>query len=198
MSAVATETSLTLDSPADGPTVIGLDTSLTATGIASSSGWCDTVGYTDKKNPITKLPHQQRLAALTRLKADITLAIGTPDLIVMELPAPSRAGGGGHERAWLWWELYRWITRHGIPLALVAPNQRALYATGKGTADKRKVIEQVTRRWPDWDTDGDDNRADAVVLMAAGRDWCGCPVGAVPQSQRSVLDRIDWPQGMAP
>lgn len=193
MTALATEPVAADEAPTAGPTVIGLDTSLVATGIASSSGWCDTVGYTDKKNPITKLPHAQRLAALTRLKADITLMIGTPDLIVMELPAPSRAGGGGHERAWLWWELYRWISRHNIPLALVAPNQRALYATGKGTADKQKVIEQVTRRWPDWDTDGDDNRADAVALMAAGRDWYGHPVGTVPQANRSVLDRIDWP-----
>lgn len=185
-----------------GPVVIGLDTAIgsassSGTGIASSRGWCESVGYPDRKKKdkaFSTLPHPERLTHLTQLAARITLTIGTPDLVVMELPAPSRAGGGSHERAWLWWELYRWLGRHDIPVGLLTPNQRAKYATGRGNAGKPAVVDAQARRWPAWETDGDDNLCDAVVLMAAGRDWLGHPVGTVPQGQRSVLDRIDWPE----
>lgn len=185
-----------------GPTIIGLDTAIgsatsSGTGIASSQGWCESVGYADKKNPFSKLPHRNRLNALTGLANRITLAIGRPDLVVMELPAPSRAGGGAHERAWLWWELYRWLDRHDIPVGLMTPNQRMLYAAGKGTASKNVVVDAVARRWPAWSTGGDDNLADAVVLMAAGMDWWGCPVAAVPKAHRVAVERAVWPEAVA-
>lgn len=175
-------------------TVVGLDPSLSATGVASSRGWCDTVGYTDKKNPLTKLDHPQRMAAMLDLAARITLAIGRPDLVVMELPALSRAGGGSHERGWLWWDLYRRLTDREIPVGLISTNQRMLYATGKGAATKAAVVDAVARRWPAWETSGDDNQADAVVLMAAGLDHLGHPIADMPKTHRAALDKATWPE----
>jgi Holliday junction resolvasome RuvABC endonuclease subunit len=177
-----------------GPTVIGIDTSITGTGLASSRGWTETVGYTNKKAPFTKLPHPQRLTAMRQLLADILQQVGEPALAVLETPAPSRTGGGAHERAWLWWEVYRALTNREIPVGLVSTNQRMLYATGKGQADKTKIVDAVARRWPDWSTDGDDNRADAVVLMAAGRDWLGHPVCPMPKPNRVAVERAVWPE----
>jgi hypothetical protein len=184
------------------PVVIGLDTALgsmdsTGTGIASSLGWCESVGYPDRKKKnlaFSSLPHPRRLNALTQLANEITLTIGTPDLVVLELPAPSRAGGGSHERAWLWWELYRRLTRADIPVGLMTPNHRMLYATGKGAASKSAVVDAVARRWPDWQTAGDDNLADAVVLMAAGRDWLGRPIVTVPKANRAAVEKATWPE----
>jgi hypothetical protein len=186
-----------------GPVVIGLDTALgsassSGTGIASSAGWCESVGYPDRKRKdraFSSLPHPERLTELTQLAGRITLTLGTPDLVVMELPALSRSGGGTHERGWLWWELYRWLNRHDIPVGLLTPNQRALYATGKGNAGKAAVIDAQARRWPDWETGGDDNLADAIVLMAAGRDWTGHPICPVPKVNRAAVDKAVWPEG---
>ncbi|MFJ3699570.1 hypothetical protein ACIPW9_36515 [Streptomyces sp. NPDC090052] len=181
------------------PTVIGLDTSLTATGIASSRGWCSVIGYTKAraKDPgITQLPHPQRITALRALAQDILDEISTPDLVVIELPAPSRSGGGAHERGWLWWHLYNQLHNAQIPIGLLSPNQRALYATGKGNAGKGVVIDAVARRWPDWPTQGDDNAADAVVLMAAGRDWLGYPITPMPQANRAAITKADWPDAL--
>lgn len=178
------------------PTVIGLDTSLTATGIASSRGWCEVIGYKRPraKDPgITQLPHAERLTAMRNLLAQVTTAIGCPDLAVMELPAPSRSGGGAHERGWFWWEIYRHLTTSYIPVGLLTPNQRGLYATGKGQAGKGAVVDAVARRFPDWATEGDDNAADAVVLMAAGRDWLGAPITTMPKTHRAALDKAVWP-----
>ncbi|MET9436952.1 hypothetical protein [Streptomyces sp. NPDC006551] len=175
------------------PTVIGLDTSLTATGIASSNGWCHVTGYTDKNNPITKLPHTQRLAAMEQVRRDVILHIGEPDLVVLETPAPSRSGGGAHERGWLWWEVYSHLIARNIPIGLMSTNQRMLYATGKGAATKNLIVDAVARRWPTWPTNGDDNAADAVVLMAAGRDWLGHPITPMPQANRGAITKAVWP-----
>ncbi|MEV7770469.1 hypothetical protein [Kitasatospora sp. NPDC086791] len=179
-----------------GPTVVGLDTSLTATGIASSLGWCETIGHTDKKNPITKLPHHERITAMRKVSAAVLLNLGRPDLVVMETPALSRTGGGSHERGWLWWRLYEYLTDSEIPVALMDPRQRMLYATGKGAATKSAVVDAVARRWPAWATGGDDNQADAVVLMAAGRDYLDHPIAVMPAANRAALTRAVWPDGI--
>lgn len=184
------------------PVVVGVDPAIgsassTGTGIASSNGWCDSVGYPDRKKKgreLTKLPHRERVRELVQLRDRITATIGCPDLVAMELPAPSRSGGGSHERAWLWWEIYRWAQSSYLPVALLTPNQRALYATGKGNADKKAVVDAQARRWPEWTTGGDDNLADAIVLMAAGRDWLGHPLVVMPKSHRAALDKAIWPE----
>ena len=178
------------------PIVIGIDPSLTGTGIASSNGWVEVSGYTKtrSKDPgITQLPHPERLAAMRDLLAQIRKAIGCPTLAVMELPAPSRSGGGAHERGWLWWEIYHYLTASYLPVGLLTPNARALYATGKGNAAKGAVIDAVSRRWPAWTTEGNDNAADAVTLMAAGRDWLGTPLTDMPKTHRAALDKATWP-----
>jgi len=182
--------------PLTEPTVVGIDSSLTATGIASSRGWCEVIGYkrARAKDPgITQLPHPERLTAMRTLLIAVTTAIGTPDLAVMELPAPSRSGGGAHERGWFWWQLYNHLDHHRIPVGLITPNQRCLYATGKGQATKNVVVDAVARRFPAWPTAGDDNAADAVVLMAAGRDWLGWPITDLPKTHRAALDKATWP-----
>jgi crossover junction endodeoxyribonuclease RuvC len=178
------------------PVVIGIDPSLTGTGIASSNGWCEVIGYKKQraKDPgITQLPHPERLAAMRALLDQVLTTIGTPGLAVMELPAPSRSGGGAHERGWFWWQIYNQLHNRQIPIGLLTPNQRALYATGKGSASKGPVIDAVTRRFPDWATEGNDNACDAVALMAAGRDWLRHPIADLPKTHRAALDKATWP-----
>jgi crossover junction endodeoxyribonuclease RuvC len=51
----------------------------------------------------------------------------------------------------------------------------------------------VARRWPKWETFGNDNCADAVALMAAGLDWLGEPLAVMPERNRRVLDNCLWP-----
>ncbi|MFH9426018.1 hypothetical protein [Streptomyces sp. NPDC017529] len=183
---------MTMTAPTYGPVVIGIDPSLTATGIAGSNGWCDVVGWT-KKPPITGLPHPERREALHEIRQLITDTIGRPDLAVMELPAHSRSGGGAHERGWLWWEIYNYLAALEVPTGFMSTGQRAMYATGKGNATKGAVIDAVARRWPRYTTNGDDNAADAITLMAAGRDWLGYPLTDMPKTHRKAIDNAVWP-----
>ncbi|WP_019061778.1 hypothetical protein [Streptomyces prunicolor] len=177
-----------------GPSVVGIDLSLSATGLASSMGWCRVIGYEDKKNPITKLPHGERLVHMRRVLDAVTEAIGRPDLAVIEAAALSRSGGGAHERGWLWWRIFERLTDAEIPVGLMSPNQRILYATGKGSGPKTAVVDAVARRWPQWLTGGNDNAADAVTLMAAGRDWLLAPIAGMPKAHRAAVEKATWPE----
>ncbi len=170
--------------------VIGLDTSLTATGIASSGGWCDTVG----RDGITKLPLRQRIDAVDELVDEVLVVAGVADLFVVEAPAFTRSGGGAVERHALYWLLLRRLLRLEGPVALVTTNQRMTYATGKGIASKEAVVDAVARRLPMFETGGDNNLCDAVVLCAMGCDWLGEPLANMPSTHRRALQKVAWPE----
>jgi crossover junction endodeoxyribonuclease RuvC len=184
--------------PVDGPRVVGVDTSLSGTGLASSEGWCRVIGYVDKtkKHPISKLPHLVRLAHMNVLLDSVMAAIGQPDLAVMEGASLRSMGGGAHERAWLWWRVFERLADQGTPVGILTPSHRIQYATGKGSGSKTVVMDQVARRWPQWQSGGNDNAADGVVLMAAGRDWLRHPICDVPQTHRKAVERADWPEAI--
>jgi hypothetical protein len=167
------------------PRVLGLDLSLTATGLAGD-GWTETL------KPPAKLRGVERLDWILSIIADRYLAGVT--LAAIEGPAyGSQASrqSGHHERAGLWWIVVRSLWRRGIPYAVVPPNMRTKYATGRGNAGKDDVMREVARRFP-WFT-GDNNQADALVLAAMAADHLGHPIAAMPATHRAALAAVDWP-----
>lgn len=172
------------------PEVIGLDLSLTGSGIASSLGWCDVVGQKD----VTTKPLDARLAIIDDLAERILTLTARPDLVVIEQPAFSRAGAGSIERHALWWLVVRALRRREVPVAEVTARGRMRYATGKGAATKSAVVDASARRWPAFETGGNDNLADAVVLCAMGCDRLGVPLAVMPQTHRAALDAVAWPE----
>lgn len=171
------------------PLVVGIDLSLTSTGLASSDGWVSRVR--SKPTTGTLLARDTRL---TEIVGQILLTIeqgGLPDLVVIEAPAYSRNGGSSHDRSGLWWLLVHGLTTR-TQVAEVPPTCRIKYGAGKGNAAKDEVMAAVIRRYPDFDVTGHD-AADAVVLMAMGRDHLGCPLVAVPQLNRMGLAGVAWP-----
>jgi Holliday junction resolvasome RuvABC endonuclease subunit len=171
-------------------TALGLDLSLTGSGIASSSGWCKLVG----RDGITTLPLAERVQAVQTLAAGIYGMAAGHDLIVIERPAFSRSGGGAVERHALWFLVIEYLLANEHPVAEVGPNSRALYATGKGRAGKSAVVDAVARRLSMFDTGGDDNLCDAAVLAAMGADHLGTPLAVMPAAHRKALDAVKWPQ----
>jgi hypothetical protein len=174
------------------PTAVGLDLSLTGSGIASSAGWCEKVGTKD----ITTKPLTERLTAVDDLVDRIVLLCRNADLVVIEVPAFSRAGGGVLERSALWWLVVRRLWVGEVPTAEAFNQHRMRYATGKPQADKGAIIDAVARRWPQFETGGDDNLADAAVLAAMGADRLGVPLAAMPATHRKALDGVRWPDGL--
>jgi Holliday junction resolvasome RuvABC endonuclease subunit len=172
-------------------TVVGIDPSLTATGMADNHDWCDTIGWPG----ITTQRLPQRITEIDRLAGAILdlVRVDQPDLVVIEQPAFSRSVGGAVERHALWWLIVRALHQDGTPVAVAVPGAVKRYATGKGGASKGAVIDAIARRLPQYVTGGDDNRADAVTLAAMGADHLGHPLTPMPATHRTALDGVDWP-----
>lgn len=181
------------------PLVYGIDTSLTATGIASSDGWCDTIGA----EKITLMPVAHKVTALDALARNIVSLISPrAALVIFEAHSAAVSYGGAGERAFLTYRVMSLLVKRGTPIAASPPAKIKQYATGNGQADKGAMIDACSRRLPAFDTGGNNNCVDAAWLAAMGRDWLGHPLTALPKAQRTVLHdkhkkkgtpAIDWP-----
>ena len=109
------------------PRVIGLDLSLTSSGVASSLGWTDTI-------------RPKKIRGLDRLRM-IVDAVRTYtsgyDLVVLEGPSFGHSGFRQHEElVALRWMVRDVVDRQQVPFAIVPPATLKLYAVGKGNAKK--------------------------------------------------------------
>lgn len=164
------------------PRVLGLDLSMTATGVALPSGLTLTIK--------PKGSGDQRLVQIT---ADIMGAtVGGVDLIVLEdMPArlmanAAKAIGFVHGAVRLS------LLRAAIPYVAISPATLKAYATGKGNADKAAMAVAAFKRTGLEDVD--DNQVDAAWLRWAGLDYLGHPEFPLPQAQRDRLAKVDWPE----
>lgn len=171
------------------PQVVGLDLSLTATGIALPDGHLLTLAPGKGLRGVARL-HDIRAAAFTLIAPYATT------LVTIEGPAYSRAlGAGHHEAAGLWWLIVYELTARGIPHAVVPPTSLKKYATGRGNATKPDMRMALYQR-ADLDL-RDDNQVDAAWLRYAGLDALGHPVVDLPKAHRDTLTKVAWPEAVA-
>ncbi|MFJ6748296.1 hypothetical protein ACIQNI_08910 [Streptomyces sp. NPDC091266] len=168
------------------PRVIGLDLSLRATGVAAP-GWARTIRSTGRIDDRATV----RRSRLRSLLAEILLATGRPELVLVEGPSYGSQGAGTWDRAGLWWLVVDALHARDLPVAIVPPTCRALYATGRGNAPKEDVIAAVRERYGA--EVADDNQADAYVLAAMGRHRLGAPLAPVPDGHARALTGVQWP-----
>lgn len=166
------------------PRVVGIDPSLSATGIAHWNGQLDT------------RPPRKGLTGVDRIRdirAQLITVAQSAHLVVIEGPAYSRQlGAGHHEAAGLWWAIVDIVHTRDIPYAVVPPTTLKKYATGRGNAAKPDMRMALYRR-TGVDV-GDDNEVDAAWLRAMGLDRLGAAEFAVPKAQRDALGKVDWPE----
>ncbi|WP_328962933.1 hypothetical protein [Streptomyces virginiae] len=187
----------TLPAAGTNPLVIGLDTSLTSTGIAGRD-WAEAL------RP-TKLTGHARLAWILD---EVTDRVKLADLVVIEGPAyGQQLQPGHHERAGLWWHITQMLYRRNIPYAVCNPHLRTIYATGhafpaQGHPRQQRariakgmvhtfVVEQLGVFC---EGVGKYDAADAAVLAAMGLDWLGYPLLDLPDEQRRALATVHWPE----
>ncbi|MGV9540894.1 hypothetical protein ACWDSF_06175 [Nocardia beijingensis] len=170
--------------------VVGLDLSLTSTGVAvippRTRPACGTIGSVGKKGD----PWAARYRRLGDLAGRILAVVPEGALVVMEAPSYGSATGSQHDRSGLWWmvfDLLAGTTRTVVP---VEPTVRAKYATGKGNASKDAVLAAAVRRYADINITGNDT-ADAVVLGAIGCRLLGEPIDdPMPAVNLSALAKL--------
>lgn len=174
--------------------VVGIDLSLTATGVAAFGESTTPLAATIKTNPDdgTVYGFMERCR---KIATGIASSVGyvTPDLVVIEgLSYASKSSSIDKIHA-SWWVVQDaleggcdWPAAHRI-----TPSQRAKYATGKGNASKDAVLIETVKRYPHLNI-RNNNEADAVILAAMGMRALGRPVEAsLPQANLdSVRDFI--------
>lgn len=174
--------------------VIGLDLSLTATGVCVIRGG-DVRVFTVKSKPDGDLVSDfaRRCSGIVDGIAREIADVGDDALIVVEsLSLHSKSSS--LDRIFASWylilaDLYR---RFGQDAVRVSPNQRALYATGKGNASKDMVLLAVAQRYPGVELK-DNNQADAFVLAAMGMRYLDRPVEAsLPIKNLTAMDAVRW------
>lgn len=171
--------------------IVGLDLSLTSTGIACVDGGTVRLKrVTSKPSGATLTDRSRRLRGLV---ATIWPYLRDADLIMVEGPAYGSKTGSMHDRSGLWWLVTGRATGSSLQVVEVPPSCVKTYATGAGNADKDRVLAAVIRRYPHVEVDGNDC-ADALVLAALGARWLGKPLESdLPQHHLRALDKIAWP-----
>jgi len=176
--------------------VVGIDPSLTATGLATPVG-LHVVG-----SEPDQLDIRGRHKRLAEMAGTIALMVAEDvypryALCVIEQPAYSKTNYQ-HERSGLWWMVVDHLLDAGHAVCEVSPSARAKYATGNGKAAKDKVLAAVVRRYPDQDV-RDNNTADALILRAMGCRFLGDPLeDGLPIAHKAAMENVLWPAALAP
>lgn len=161
------------------PTVIGLDLSIAATGVACADG------VVTWKQP-SKLG-DGRLENIADALDEF--AVPRTDLAVIE-DLPTHAHGAGIT-GMVHGAVRVQLIRMGVPYALVPPATLKKYATGKGNAGKPEMAVALFKR-AGLEL-GDDNQVDAWWLRAMGMDALGAPLVDLPAAQRDAMAKVTWP-----
>lgn len=184
--------------------VIGIDPSLTSTGVAVIDADLHITTHRVEsappkrargdKTPPSLLERRERI----RIIVDQATALVLPwhsrvDLAVIEGPSYGSVGAGQWERGWLWGALVDRLAIAEVPVAVVPPTVRAKWATGSGAAGKSPVAVHLSRMWPDLDASLSDDEWDAVTLASIGAQHLALlPVELA--RHREQLAKVAWPE----
>jgi hypothetical protein len=184
------------------PRVVGLDLSLSSTGIAHPDHDYDPHGYSLPKDA----PVIDRIARIVHLRDRILTAVmpagpdsrrgpfaSTPPLVVIEgfsFGSPQ----GATEAGGLGWIIRLALHEHSIPFAIVAPATLKKFATGKGNAGKDDMkLAAQSRLGLTFTGTGSGDRCDARWLQEMGLHHLGAPTVELPAVNLSALAKVEWP-----
>ncbi|MFE5871600.1 hypothetical protein ACFQ6V_23545 [Streptomyces roseifaciens] len=177
--------------------MIGLDIALGITGVAGA-GWTDIIRTGDRRA-------EERLAYIVKAAASF---YRHADYVVIEGPSYGSAKQIGHdEMAAARWMVRCDLHRRGIPCAVVPPDCRTIYATGKArwkhpesgrklsSAEVKGMVRDAVyeRYGMPCDGAGRYDQADAYVLVAMGLDRLGSRLADVPEDHYRALAGCQWP-----
>lgn len=174
--------------------VIGLDLSLTGTGIAAidvHTAELSTAVHSSLPPAVDTLAGH---AARHRMLVDAIVAqvvAADPVLAViegMQFSVKMRDSSTAR-RGFLWWSVVEGLCAAGVPVMEVTPQQIKQFATGKGNASKSEMVAVYGRSWPDAELGRNvEDRADAALAASLGAAWVG--VQGLPQSITAVRAKL--------
>lgn len=179
--------------------IIGLDLSLTSTGVANENGQRTLKAQTTGMKRLVKLRDEAlRSAHMPTQRFDQFgcfkgFCHDHVDLVVIEgySMGTARQSSHAHGLGELGGVVRLALFEAGIPYVDIAPASLKKYATGKGNASKDLVYGEAIRRLGY--TGQSNDEADAMWLRAMALDAYGEPIVKMPAANRTALDAIRWP-----
>lgn len=164
--------------------VVGLDLSLTSTGIA----WC---------NETTTLPSKlMGMARLADIRDRVVALLRTLDnpLVIVEGYSFGSKNSQSHATGELGGVVRLRLFEDDIPYVDVPPTTLKKFATGKGVASKPEVTSAISARTGIvWSGKGADDRCDAWALQEFGLLKLGRARYSWPKVNAEALDKVVWP-----
>lgn len=162
------------------PQVLGIDLSLSATGVAHPDGTATT---------LTPPNGHTGMRRLDWIVCAVLFAVPPrPAVVAVEGYAYARHNQA-HQLGELGGVVRLALYRQRLPFVDVAPSALKKYATGSGRAGKDEVLVAAVRRLG---YEGhDNNQADALFLRAMLLDALGSPVVDMPAANRQALTKLD-------
>lgn len=164
-------------------TIIGVDLSLTATGICGRGG-PDTISPPKGMTGMERLNWMLTVIRGCILSPEETEEEHRQTLVVFEGLSYGSNDPSAQERAGLAYLLRHALYTRGVPYILVPPTTLKKFVTGKGNAEKSLMLLEVYKRFGI--TAANDNEADAVGLYHVGMAYAG-KREPTTDAQREVL-----------
>lgn len=166
--------------------IVGLDLSLTATGLA------DDDGTHVLRVPLPKhASEQQRATRLRGMGQLVDRRTRDADLVVLEGPAFGASNSHQHSLGELSGVVKVCLLQRGVTFVSVVTQHMKKFATGKGNADKDMVLSAAVRVNPEI---SNNNEADAYWLRCMGLAHYEQRDFVLPEYRRDVLTVIGWPE----
>ncbi|QXT62730.1 hypothetical protein [Tessaracoccus palaemonis] len=176
--------------------IVGLDLSLTATGVAIiDDGQVNvaTIRSAGRKGD-SLLQRSDRLGWLAR---EIGGRAHSADLVVVEQPAYAAVTGHHHDRSGLWWLVIDYLSYdNSIPVAEVAPGTLKKFVSGRGNAGKDEMLLAAAHRFARLATLSTNDEADALGLALMGAEQLGVGLVDLPAKHREALKAVRWPEAV--
>ena len=170
--------------------IVGLDLSLTATGVCDTEGRLHTIVNDDARKPMGE--------RLTLIRRELGELVANAEIFVVEgvfvgqnnnTLKLGKVHGVVEQLAWTW----------SIPIAFVSPFTLKKFATGKTSSDKSAM---AVAAWRLAQVQGNDNEIDAWWLRFAGQvhygdtmvDWPAAQVEAINGfDKKTNQPKVEWP-----
>lgn len=181
--------------------VVGIDPSLTATGLAVLENGEPRMLSTFGRTLHDQAGYGQRAARMTYTVTNVLRAVPRDaELVVIEGMSYDSNLPGHHDVVGLWWHLMTHLFARGAAIAVVPPSTLKVWATGKAgkTADKQAMLAAAQLHFPDLTVRNAD-QADALHCASLGAARLGheLPFPA-ERRHRYNVDAVAWPDGLPP
>ena len=182
--------------------VLGIDLSLTSTGVAliRRDGSVATESITSSKGTDSLTSRSNRLAHVTEAIAS-WLSEWRPtqtrtenvELALIESLFSSRSGAGLVERGWLWGKVVDKAISREVPIGEVSNSVVKKWATGGGRAEKLTMGVHMGRLFPDV-LFGSDDEVDALAIAHIAACRLGYPVPRLARHGAEAWRAVKFPE----